>query len=56
MINYIPLLAGIWMIGMALLMHTENIQSSMVFKVIPFFLGTGCMYTAAVSLGWIMTS
>lgn len=34
---------GIFNIFMSLVMKTENFVSSMVFKVIPFFLGAGAI-------------
>lgn len=55
-LNYIPLLTGVWMIGWSLMLSGENLASKLAFNVFPFFLGMGCMYSAAVGLGWIIIS
>lgn len=41
--------AGVYNITMALLMHTPNIKSSIILKIIPFFIGLACLYA-----GWII--
>lgn len=52
-ISYMPLIAGLWLIGIALMMTTKNVISSVIFKVIPFFLGMGCLFSAGKTLGWL---
>jgi 1,4-dihydroxy-2-naphthoate octaprenyltransferase len=37
------IIIGIYLIGGSLIMHTDNIKSSIIFKVIPFFLGLGSL-------------
>ena len=43
---WISLIAGLYLIISGLLLNTENIQSALFFKVIPFFLGVGCLFVA----------
>ena len=47
------LVAGAWSIAMAFLMHTKNIQSALIFKIIPFFSGLGSLYIGANLIGLI---
>jgi hypothetical protein len=35
--------ASIYNIIIAFMMKTENVQSSIVFKVVPFIIGIGCL-------------
>jgi hypothetical protein len=44
-------LAAVYTIGVALIMQTKNVISSIIFKVIPFFLGLACLYAA-----WVLPS
>lgn len=37
------IITALYLIGGSLTMQTENIKSSLLFKVIPFFLGLGCL-------------
>ena len=41
----ILIVTGIYLLLGTFTMHTENLFSSMVFKVIPFFLGIGCLFS-----------
>lgn len=50
---YVQIVAGIWLISIALMMQTKNLKSSIIFKVIPFFLGTACLYAGSKLLGWL---
>lgn len=44
MFNIIVLISiSVYLIGGALVMKTENLRSSILFKVIPFFLGLGSL-------------
>jgi len=52
LISYIPATAGAWLMGTALALQTQNIKSSMFFKVIPFFLGLGCLLATGKMQGW----
>ena len=45
------LAAGVWSITMSFLMSTKNIQSAVIFKVIPFFSGLGCLYIGGDLIG-----
>jgi hypothetical protein len=38
----------VYLITRSLATQTSDVISSMVFKVMPFFLGLGCLYTIAV--------
>ena len=38
-IQYAPMVAGLYFVWFALLMKTENLMSAMLFKYIPFILG-----------------
>jgi hypothetical protein len=52
-VTYTPIVTGVWSVSMALIMNTSNMLSAMIFKVIPFFLGTASLYAGAVLNGWI---
>lgn len=47
------LAAGAWSIAMSFIMSTKNIQSALIFKIIPFFSGVGCLYIGANLIGLI---
>lgn len=38
-LSAIPIATGVYLIWLAFMMKTENIQSNILFKVAPFFLG-----------------
>lgn len=40
------LISGIFLLIMGLIMKTDNLASSMIFKVIPFFLGATLVFNA----------
>jgi len=42
-----------WLIFMSFIMSTKNIQSAIIFKVIPFFLGLGCLFVGLRMVGVI---
>jgi len=42
-----------WLISMSFIMVTKNITSAIIFKVIPFFLGLGCLFVALRMVGVI---
>lgn len=48
---FAPLVSGVWLVGTGLMMHTKNVLSSMVFKIVPFFLGLACLYSGLHQLG-----
>jgi hypothetical protein len=49
----IVLVTGGWLIANSFIMNTKNIQSAIIFKVIPFFLGISCLYVSSKLLGFI---
>lgn len=49
--NWTPIVTAVWLIGIALIMETENIKSAMIFKVIPFFLGLSCLFVGLKGMG-----
>lgn len=38
---------GIFNVIMSLIMNTKNVRSAVIFKVIPFLLGLGCLLFSA---------
>ncbi len=44
--SIISLITGLYLIISALALNTKNFSSSLVFKIIPFFLGCGCIFVA----------
>jgi hypothetical protein len=54
MVEIIVLVSGVFMIVFSLIMNTKNLKSSIVFKVIPFFLGLADIFVFAVLMGWII--
>lgn len=44
--DLIIMASGSFNIVMALWMHTSNFRSALLFKIIPFFLGLGCLGVA----------
>lgn len=42
-IDLINLIAGLWLIINSFIMKTNNIQSTIVFKVVPFLIGLCCL-------------
>ena len=49
----IVLITGIWLASQAFIMKTKNMQSSIYFKVIPFFLGVANLLFAAKLFNWV---
>jgi hypothetical protein len=47
------LITACWLILWAFIIKTENIQSSLIFKAVPFGLGMCCLYVSAKMFGWI---
>ena len=45
--------AAYLILGLALIMNTENIRSAIIFKVIPFVLGCALLYVAAYQNGMV---
>jgi len=39
----VPLVAGLWLVTMALILNTDNLISAVLFKVLPFFVGISCL-------------
>jgi hypothetical protein len=42
---------GIWLTSTSLIVNTKDIKSSLFFKVIPFFLGAGCVFACGKLAG-----
>ncbi len=47
----ILLATGVWLVSNALILSTKNFKSSLLFKVVPFFLGLACLWAGAKALG-----
>lgn len=53
-INWVVLLYGVYSIlVLALVMNTKNFRSAVVFKIIPFISGIGCILVGLDRLGFI---
>ena len=50
---WIVFITGVFNITFSLINKTKNFNSSLLYKVIPFFLGLGCLFYSAKILGWI---
>ena len=48
----ILIVTGIYLVMGALNIKTEGLLSAMLFKVIPFFLGMGCLFSAGKIIRW----
>ena len=48
----ILILTGVYLVAGSLTVHTKNLLSAILFKIIPFFLGLGCLFSAAKLLRW----
>lgn len=53
LINWISLLGGIYLIISAFLLETKNIQSTIWFKIIPFFVGICVLISMLQNMGFI---
>lgn len=53
MLIWLVLYTGIFHIIMALVIHTKNLRSAIIFKVKPFLLGVGCLIYALKQFGVI---
>jgi len=42
----INLITGVYLICFSFILKTDNLKSSVIFKVIPFFLGGACLFIA----------
>lgn len=51
--EYILVVTGVWMISMSLITRPQNFLSSVIFNIIPFFLGLGTLFVSAKLLSWI---
>jgi uncharacterized protein YebE (UPF0316 family) len=49
----ISLITAIWMITLSLLLSTKDMISTIIFKVIPFFIGIANLIMGLKLLGWI---
>ena len=47
----IVLVSGTWLVGLQFILNTHNTTSAIIFKVIPFFLGLGCLYVGGLMIG-----
>lgn len=52
-INISVLVSGVYLVSMALLAQTKNMISAIYFKVIPFFIGISCLFSAFKLFGWM---
>ncbi len=52
-INTIVAITGAYLVIMSLINTTKNTASAILFKVIPMFLGLGCMLAALILFGVI---
>lgn len=52
-VAYMPIIAGAWSVGFAMMVTTNNILSALIFKLIPFTLGMGSLYSGLTILGVI---
>jgi hypothetical protein len=52
-IGVILLVAGVWLVSNAMIMKTKNIPSSLIFKVLPFFIGMACLWAGAKWFSWV---
>ena len=43
--------SGVWLVGLQIILDTHNAKSAMIFKVIPFFMGLGCIYVGLRMIG-----
>lgn len=50
-ISFSVLTAGIWMISISFITYTKNFLSACIFKLIPFFLGCLCLFSAGKLFG-----
>jgi hypothetical protein len=48
---WIVLVAGIFNMVMSLITNTKNVHSAVIFKVVPFFIGSGCLIYSLKVLG-----
>jgi len=48
----ILIITGVYLLIGTFALHTENLYSAMMFKVVPFFLGMGCLFSAGKLLRW----
>ena len=48
----ILIVTGIYLLIGALTIQTKDLLSSILFKVIPFFLGMGCLFSLGKLLRW----
>jgi len=47
---WISIIAGVYYIIGSFVQNTKNFVSALLYKVIPFFLGTGCIFVGFVLL------
>lgn len=53
LINWISLLGGIYFIILTFLNNTKNIKSTIVFKIVPFFIGLCITVSMLQHMGFI---
>lgn len=53
LINWISVLGGIYLIVLAFILETKNIQSAIAFKVIPFFMGMCILINMLQHMGFL---
>lgn len=50
-LTWILIIIGIWQMIFSLLLDAKNVQSKIVFKIIPFFSGMYCIFYALIQSG-----
>lgn len=51
-IHVISFVSGVFLITLSLILNTNNLLSSITFKVIPFYLGLACLIQGLLLNGW----
>lgn len=51
-IYLMPLISGFYSIIFSFLMSTKNFRSALIFRILPFFLGLGCLFSSCKLFGW----
>ena len=51
-VNSIPIIVGLWMIYWSQMISAKGVQSILIFKTIPFFLGLASLFSGGKLLGW----
>lgn len=52
--NIVLTISAVWLIGTSLMLKTKNLASSIVFKIVPFFIGLSCLIALLNHLGVVV--